>query len=66
MACAVGACNVEAAGAVSGVRSWDETVQRVQAGWARQPLVLSTPGWTVDETGIWHGDQGAVPKRNHK
>ena len=57
MACAVGACNVEAAGAVNGVRSWDETTQRVQAGWTRQPLALSTPSWTVDEAGIWHGDQ---------
>jgi sugar/nucleoside kinase (ribokinase family) len=57
MACAVGACNVEASGAVNGVRPWDETTQRVQAGWSRQPLALSMPSWTVDEAGIWHGDQ---------
>lgn len=57
MACAVGACNVEAADALSGVCTWDETLERVQAGWARQPLVLSTPGWTVDATGIWNGDR---------
>ena len=32
-ACAAGACNVEAADAVSGVRSWAETEARLQAGW---------------------------------
>jgi sugar/nucleoside kinase (ribokinase family) len=33
MAVAVGACNVEAADALSGVRTWEETVARVEAGW---------------------------------
>jgi sugar/nucleoside kinase (ribokinase family) len=33
MAVAVGACNVEAADALSGVRTWDETLARVAAGW---------------------------------
>jgi len=32
-ACAVGACNVEAADATSGVRSWDETSARLAEGW---------------------------------
>jgi len=32
-ACAVGACNCEAADATSGVRSWDETQQRIDQGW---------------------------------
>jgi sugar/nucleoside kinase (ribokinase family) len=32
-ACAVGACNVEAADATSGVRSWQETQARIDAGW---------------------------------
>jgi sugar/nucleoside kinase (ribokinase family) len=32
-ACAVGACNVEAADATSGVRSWQETQARLDAGW---------------------------------
>jgi sugar/nucleoside kinase (ribokinase family) len=33
IAAAVGACNVEAADALSGVRSWEETVARIDAGW---------------------------------
>ncbi|MDZ4763897.1 MAG: carbohydrate kinase family protein [Chloroflexota bacterium] len=32
-ACAVGACNVEAADATSGVRSWHETVDRLENRW---------------------------------
>jgi sugar/nucleoside kinase (ribokinase family) len=32
-AAAVGACNVEAADALSGVRSWEETLARIDAGW---------------------------------
>jgi sugar/nucleoside kinase (ribokinase family) len=34
VAAAVGACNVEAADALSGVQSWEETVARIDAGWA--------------------------------
>jgi sugar/nucleoside kinase (ribokinase family) len=32
-ACAVGACNVEAADATSGVQDWDATKVRIQSGW---------------------------------
>ena len=32
-ACAVAACNIEAADATTGVRSWEETAARLQAGW---------------------------------
>jgi sugar/nucleoside kinase (ribokinase family) len=35
MACAVGACCVEKADASSGIRSWEETKARVEAGWTR-------------------------------
>ncbi len=35
MACAVGACCVEASDASSGIRSWEETEKRVKAGWTR-------------------------------
>jgi sugar/nucleoside kinase (ribokinase family) len=38
MAAAVGACNVEAADALSGVRTWEETVARVRSGWQQHPL----------------------------
>jgi sugar/nucleoside kinase (ribokinase family) len=36
-ALAVGACCVEAADALSGIRSWDATWQRIRAGWATNP-----------------------------
>lgn len=34
MACAVGACNVEKADATSGIRGWEETRARIDAGWS--------------------------------
>lgn len=36
-ALAVGACCVEAADALSGIRSWDATLQRIKSGWASNP-----------------------------
>lgn len=45
MAVAVGACNVEAADTLSGVRPWEETARRVADGWPRHPLHLDAPGW---------------------
>jgi sugar/nucleoside kinase (ribokinase family) len=48
-AVAVGACNVEAADALSGLRTWDDTWQRIQSGWARHTLDLDAPGWRFDE-----------------
>jgi sugar/nucleoside kinase (ribokinase family) len=47
-AVAVGACNVETADAVSGVRPWDEVWQRVRDGWTRHTLTLEEPGWHFD------------------
>ena len=56
MAVAVGACNVEATDALSGIRPWEDTVRRVRAGWERQPLELDVPGWQFDQTyGLWRG-----------
>jgi sugar/nucleoside kinase (ribokinase family) len=54
IAAAVGACNVEAADALSGVRPWDETLARIEAGWEQAPMRASLPGWRVDEGGVWH------------
>ena len=55
-AVAVGACNVEAADALSGIRSWEETLARIQAGWERHSMVLDTPGWSfAPEDGLWVG-----------
>ena len=50
----VGACDVEAADATSGIRTWEETLQRIAAGWPQHAMTLATPGWTCDEaTGVW-------------
>ena len=35
-ALAVGACNVEASDALSGIRSWWDTLRRINSGWARR------------------------------
>lgn len=56
MAVAVGASNVEATDSLSGIRSWEDTVQRVAAGWEQQPLKLRSPGWQLNpENGFWIG-----------
>ncbi|MGC8782667.1 MAG: PfkB family carbohydrate kinase, partial [Anaerolineae bacterium] len=53
-AVAVGACNVEAADALSGLRPWDETMRRVAAGWPRRELRLDATGWRFDAGhGLW-------------
>jgi sugar/nucleoside kinase (ribokinase family) len=59
-AVAVGACNVEAADALSGVRSWEDTWCRVEGGWERHELSLDTPGWRFDERQhLWVGPDGS-------
>jgi sugar/nucleoside kinase (ribokinase family) len=58
MAVATGACCVEEAGALAGVRSWEETLSRIRSGWARLPLELETPGWRWDdEAAVWCGPE---------
>lgn len=53
-AVAVGACNVEAADALSGIRPWDETLRRVAAGWPRHEMKLTAPGWRCNlRYGLW-------------
>jgi sugar/nucleoside kinase (ribokinase family) len=47
-AVAVGACNIEAADALGGLRSWEETLERVAAGWERHRLALDAAGWEFD------------------
>lgn len=55
-AVAVGASNVEAADALSGIRPWDETWERVGSGWMRHDLVLNEPGWSLNEEHqLWVG-----------
>ncbi len=56
MAVAVGGCNVEAADALSGIRTWEDTSRRVAGGWERQSLDLDAPGWRLDYSGsLWRG-----------
>ena len=52
-AVAVGACNVEALDALSGLRSWEETQARVAAGWAHLPMEFAAPGWQAAQAGLW-------------
>lgn len=57
-ACAVGACNVEAVDALSGIRSWPETAERIAAGWPRLPIALdlAEAGWFWDSKHeVWVG-----------
>ncbi len=63
-ACAVGACNVEAADALSGIKSWPETMERIAAGWprllvekkGRPALDLASFKWRWDEAHeVWVG-----------
>ena len=50
----VGACDVEAADATSGIRSWEETLQRIASGWPQHVMALAATGWTRDEaSGVW-------------
>ncbi|MBN1438939.1 MAG: carbohydrate kinase family protein [Anaerolineales bacterium] len=56
MAVAVGACNVEAADSLSGLRTWEATRERVRAGWERRPLKIKADGWHwSDHQGMWIG-----------
>jgi len=55
-AVAVGACNVEAADALSGIQSWEATQERISRGWARRALNLDGHGWKFDSpSGHWRG-----------
>jgi sugar/nucleoside kinase (ribokinase family) len=56
MAVAVGACNVEAADALSGICTWEETSRRLASGWERHSLKLDAPGWQFDPSSdLWRG-----------
>ena len=49
-AVAVGACNVEAADALTGLRTWDATLDRIHTDWGRLPLHLEDPAWSWDQS----------------
>ena len=44
-ATAVGAENVEAVDAITGIRPWDETTARIEAGWPKGELDVAGDGW---------------------
>ena len=49
--------NVEAADALTGLRSWDATLDRIRTGWERLPLHLEDPAWSGDQSGqLWRRD----------
>ena len=55
-AVAVGAFNVEASDAISGLRSWDITQSRIMQGWERHHLELEKEKWIWDNShDIWIG-----------
>lgn len=54
VAAAVGACNVEAPDALSGLLSWEDTLARIAAGWEQHALDLPPSDWAWDEkNGVW-------------
>ncbi len=56
IATAAGACNVQAADALSGLKPWAEIRQLLDDGWPVEPLPAAGPGWTEDPgTGIQRG-----------
>ena len=62
VAAAAGACCVEEPGALNGVRSWEETLARIDAGWARLPLELGSPDWKWDaRLAVWRGPADHSP-----
>lgn len=55
-ACAVGACNAEAADALSGIRDQQSTKERISAGWERLALPFAMNGWRwLEGEGVWSG-----------
>lgn len=56
MACAVGACSVEAPDATGGVLAWEKTVERLES-WPRKP-VSAPEGWQEGSRGVWVRSRG--------
>lgn len=62
-AAAVGASNVEAADAISGVPSWETVQARLAAGWAQHDTLIRLRGWGWDvDRRLWigPGDRGGL------
>jgi hypothetical protein len=56
-AVAIGACNVEAPDALSGLLSWTETMARIHHDWHKHPLDIQSPRWQWDAAhALWFRD----------
>jgi sugar/nucleoside kinase (ribokinase family) len=55
VASAVGGFNARTLDAANRLRSWEETLARVESGWPKNRLDLTTPGWLYDSNQLWHG-----------
>jgi len=61
IAVAVGACNVEAADALSGLPTWPSLMARLESGWDRLPTRIPTTGWQWQtEHGLWIGPHDRI------
>lgn len=49
LAVAVGACSVEKADTISGIRSFEDTVKRIYSRWEMHELAINSPGWHYNE-----------------
>lgn len=60
MANAAGGCNVTEMDAISGIRSWEETKAKVEAGWKNKPTGIENSGWKELVPGrLWAGPRDA-------
>lgn len=64
-AVAVGACCVEAPDALSGVRTLEETEQRLASDWPRRTESAPAPDWAPAESGAWVGPRDATRHFRH-
>ncbi|MBP1993352.1 carbohydrate kinase family protein [Paenibacillus eucommiae] len=57
----VGACNVEAVDATSGIPSWNKLQERIAGGWKHLPASLPLPGWVrLGSSAIWAGPRDSL------
>jgi len=59
-AAAVGACNVEASDALSGVPAWAKVQERILAGWEQLFYRRELEGWNWSELGLWKSYDDAM------
>jgi sugar/nucleoside kinase (ribokinase family) len=65
IACAVGACSVEAVDAISGIRTWSQIALRLAKGWPQLPLAfdIALAGWHWDaENKVWVGPRDGLDR----